>query len=68
MRDKETKEAFIKYLNNHEEQRLYQAILNFTKEYISEDIFKLEAVTIEGLAKDTYFWDSDYIHMQERFK
>lgn len=35
-RDEETKRAFIEYLNEHREERFFQAIRNFASEYLGD--------------------------------
>ena len=36
-RDKKTKKAFIRYLKRYKGMRFYQAVLNFTNEFLDKD-------------------------------
>lgn len=36
-RDSKTKRAFMEYLSNHKEERFFQAVRNFAREYLGDD-------------------------------
>jgi hypothetical protein len=53
IRDMEAKEAFVRYLIDHPEQRLWQAIRNFSRYgfiFASNDITARDRI-------DTFYWE-----------
>ena len=55
IKDKETKDGFIKYLKEHPEERFWQALRNWAC-----IPFILASNDLEGkTAVDTYYWESD---------
>ena len=59
MRDRKTKEQFIKYLNDNPEQRFFQAIRNFTLENLNKYSSFICSTTGDGSFEDTFNWECD---------
>ena len=69
-RDEETKHAFVEYLKNHKEERFFQAIRNFAREYLG-DYFSFiysSKKPLDGYIKhyesfiDTFYLECDSSH------
>lgn len=70
VRDGDTKRAFIKYLNGHKNERFFQAVRNFAKEYLGDDFnFIYASKTLQEYYvqhydkfEDTFYMECDRIH------
>lgn len=69
-RDSKTKHAFIEYLSNNKQERFFQAVRNFAREYLDDDfnfIYYSEN-PLEGYVEhydqfqDTFYFECDRIH------
>lgn len=58
-RDANTKSAFIKYLDGHKEERFFQAIRNFTKQYLDKEANFICASDSRYSFEDTFNWECD---------
>ena len=61
VRDMKTKAAFEAYMTLHPEERFFQAVRNFTYQYISP-VYRLEACYYKmevDERKDTFYWECD---------
>lgn len=61
IRDEKTRKLFIQYLEENPEQRFFQAVRNFTFQYISQ-AYRIEACYYKKEGderKDTYYWECD---------
>jgi hypothetical protein len=55
VRSEETKKAFIKYLEEHPEERFWQAVRNFSgKGYV----WVSNRIVDDPNAKDTFYWEA----------
>lgn len=69
-RDKNTKYAFVEYLNGHKEERFFQAVRNFAGEYLGDDFNFIYAcdrplddyVRRYDKFQDTFPFECDEIH------
>lgn len=59
IRDEKTKQLFIKYLEEHSDERFMQAVRNFTLHYLDEDAAFICSSFGKGIFKDTYYWECD---------
>lgn len=74
VRDCETKHAFVEYINNHEEERFFQAVRNFAKEYLGDEFTFIYAskrpleyyVQHYDKFQDTFYYECDRIHELEK--
>lgn len=57
-RDKKTKKAFIRYLKRYKGMRFYQAVLNFTNEFLDDSTVKILADKKTAM-EDTFYWECD---------
>lgn len=67
VRDQKTKEAFIEYLDKHKDERFFQAVRNFTYQYISP-AYRIEACYYKKEGderKDTFYWECDEMLEEE---
>lgn len=58
VRDKKTKKAFIRYLKRYKDMRFYQAVLNFTSEFLDDSTAKILADK-KTTMEDTFYWECD---------
>lgn len=62
-RDINTKTAFVLYLQKHADERFFQAVRNFTRMYLEEDITHIMAARLigndYGPSADTFYWECD---------
>ena len=65
-RDYKTKKEFIKYLKRTPSQRFFQAVCNFTKEYLDANFDTISATSVSETEKgtrikneDTFYWECD---------
>ena len=65
-RDSKTKHAFIEYINNHKDERFFQAIRNFANEYLNcygslncIASIKAEDYNEQSYPVDTFYWECD---------
>lgn len=58
VRDKKTKKAFIRYLKQYKGMRFYQAVFNFTNEFLDDDTVKILADKQTSI-EDTFYWECD---------
>lgn len=58
VRDKKTKKAFIRYLKQYKGMRLFQAVFNFTNEFLDDDTIKILADKKTSI-EDTFYWECD---------
>lgn len=62
-RDSKTKCAFMEYLSDHKEERFFQAVRNFTRRYLRDNITHIEAAILNdnafGPCEDTFYWECD---------
>lgn len=60
-RDHNTKEWFISYLYNHKDERFFQAVRNFTREYLDRTANVIAASDngAVGSFVDTFYWECD---------
>lgn len=71
-RDSKTKHAFMKYVSEHKEERFFQAVRNFAREYLGDEFSFIYASErpLEGYVKhydnfqDTFPFECDAIHEQ----
>ena len=69
-RDSKTKHAFMEYIDEHREERFFQAVRNFAREYLGEDFSFIYASKREqeyykqhfDKFKDTFYMECDAIH------
>lgn len=69
-RDYSTKYAFMEYISDHKEERFFQAIRNFAREYLGDDFSFIYASKkpLEDYVKhydgfqDTFYFECDRIH------
>lgn len=59
MRDRKTKEQFVKYLNENPDLRFFQAIRNFTLENLNKYSSFICSTTGDGSFEDTFNWECD---------
>lgn len=59
IRDKETKDKFIEYLQNNPEQRFFQAVRNFTSENLNKYSSFICSTSGDGSFEDTFYWKCD---------
>ena len=59
IRDKETKDKFIEYLQNNPEQRFFQAVRNFTLENLNKYSSFICSTSGDGSFEDTFNWECD---------
>jgi hypothetical protein len=59
IRDKETKDRFIEYLQNNPEQRFFQAVRNFTLENLNKYSSFICSTSGDGSFEDTFNWECD---------
>lgn len=67
VRDLKTKTAFEAYMTLHPEERFFQAVRNFTYQYISP-AYRLEACYYKKEGderKDTFYWECDEMLKEE---
>ena len=64
-RDKMTKWKFFEYLQFHKDERFFQAVRNFTRLELRDDITHIEAsrpnphISERMLCEDTFYWECD---------
>lgn len=66
-RDSKTKHAFIEYINNHKDERFFQAIRNFTRHYLDTNNTDVKTPFIIAsdmppkalYEEDTFYWECD---------
>ena len=64
-RDYKTKKEFIRYLKHTPSQRFFQAVCNFTKEYLDSDFDTISATSwgkseeVAAKNEDTFYWECD---------
>lgn len=70
IRDEKTKHAFMEYISNHKEERFFQAVRNFAREYLGDEFNFIYASErphdnyiqhYEGF-QDTFPFECDAIH------
>ena len=59
IRDEKTKQLFIKYLEEHSDERFMQAVRNFILHYLYEYSAFICSSSGDGTFKDTYYWECD---------
>lgn len=59
IRDERTRKEFIKYLDEHPDDRFFQAIRNFTYYHISPATHIYARDGVDGEYKDTFYWPCD---------
>lgn len=61
VRDVKTKAAFEAYMTLHPEQRFFQAVRNFTREYLdgTANIIAASDNGVAGSFVDTFYWECD---------
>lgn len=59
MRDRKTKEQFVKYLNENPDLRFFQAIRNFTKAYLNGYSNFICSSSERYSYEDTFNWECD---------
>lgn len=68
-RDSKTKYAFMEYISNHKEERFFQAVRNFTRQYLRDNITHIEAASLNssdyGPCEDTFYWECDEMLKEE---
>lgn len=66
-RDKMTKWKFFEYLQFHKDERFFQAIRNFTKEYIdvAANFIASSDNGVVGSFVDTFYWECDEMLKEE---
>lgn len=66
-RDAKTKHAFLEYLNGHKDERFFQAVRNFTMEFLdSKANFVLVGSDPESPELlDTFYWECDMMLKEE---
>lgn len=72
-RDSKTKYAFMEYISDHKEERFFQAIRNFAREYLGDDFSFIYASKkpLEDYVQrydgfqDTFYFECDRIHELE---
>ena len=65
IRDEKTKHLFIKYLEEHPDERFFQAIRNFTYYHISPATHIYARYGVDGDLKDTFYWPCDDMLKEE---
>lgn len=73
-RDSKTKYAFMEYISDHKEERFFQAVRNFAREYLGDDfsfIYASERPLEEYVQhydkfQDTFYFECDQIHELEK--
>ena len=71
-RDGKTKHAFMEYISNHREERFFQAVRNFAREYLGDElnfIYSSERPLEDYVGRydgfqDTFPFECDSIHEQ----
>ena len=61
-RDHNTKERFISYLYNHKDERFFQAVRNFTNQYLDGKVDRVCCHRSHRKAEwcdDTFYWECD---------
>lgn len=69
-RDEKTKRAFIRYLNNHKDERFFQSVRNFAKKYLGDEFSFIYSskkpleyyVQHYDKFQDTFYFECDAIH------
>lgn len=69
-RDSKTKQAFMEYISDHKEERFFQAVRNFAREYLGDDFSFIYAsknpledyVQHYDKFQDTFNFECDWIH------
>lgn len=72
-RDSETKYAFMEYISDHKQERFFQAVRNFAKEYLGDDFGFIYSskrpleyyVQHYDKFSDTFYFECDRIHELE---
>ena len=67
-RDSKTKYAFVEYLNGHKDERFFQAILNFTNQYLDRKVTRVCCHRSHRKAEwcdDTFYWECDDMLKEE---
>lgn len=66
IKDEKTKEAFIEHLDKHKDERFFQAVRNFAKEYLGDDfkfIYSCERpIDTVDRCYDTFYLVCDELH------
>lgn len=73
-RDSKTKYAFMEYISDHREERFFQAVRNFAREYMGDDFNFIYAcdrpledyVQHYDKFQDTFYFECDRIHELEK--
>lgn len=62
-RDSKTKYAFMEYISDHKQERFFQAVRNFTRQYLRDNVTHIEAASLNdnnyGPCEDTFYWECD---------
>lgn len=72
-RDSKTKYAFMKYISDHKEERFFQAVRNFAKDYLGDDFGFIYSskrpleyyIQHYDKFQDTFYMECDAIHELE---
>lgn len=70
VRDINTKTTFVLYLHEHPNERFFQAVRNFTRQYLRDDVTHIEAANLNendyGRCEDTFYWECDEMLKEEK--
>lgn len=68
-RDSKTKYAFMEYISDHKDERFFQAVRNFTRQYLKGNVTHIEAASLNGddygPCEDTFYWECDEMLVTE---
>lgn len=69
-RDSKTKYAFMEYISDHREERFFQAVRNFAREYLGDDFsfifYTKYPDTDNDKIYDTFYLECDRLHEMRR--